>query len=167
MLVMSMLLLTGPLLAQDRTVTGKITDETGAPIPFVSVVIKGKSTTGTTTNQDGNFKISASKDDVLLISGVGYVTKEVKVGSGTTIDVALVPAKDILSEVVVTGMGIRKTERALGYAVSKVDPNTMVQKSEPNVLNTLAGKVPGVDIRAGQGAPGAASRIQIRGCILF
>ncbi len=60
-------------------------------------------------------------------------------------------------------MGIRRAERALGYGVVTVDPATMIQKSEPNVLNTLAGKVPGVDIRAGQGAPGAASRIQIRG----
>ncbi len=64
-------------------------------------------------------------------------------------------------------MGIKRSERALGYAVSKVDPGTMLQKSEPNVLNTLAGKVPGVDIRAGQGAPGAASRIQIRGVSTF
>lgn len=167
MLVMSMLLLTGPLLAQDRPITGKVTDETGAPIPFVSVVIKGKTKTGTTSDQQGKFSISASKGDVLIVSGVGFVTREVVVGSGATVDIALVPAKDILSEIVVTGMGIKRTERAVGYAVSKVDPSTMLQKSEPNVLNSLAGKVPGVDIRAGQGAPGAASRIQIRGVSSF
>lgn len=167
MLVMGMLLLTGSLLAQNRTVSGKITDEKGMPIPFVSVVIKGKTGTGTTSDAQGNFSISASKGDVFVVSGVSYATKEVTVGSGTTIEIMLAPAKADLSEVVVTAMGIKRSERAVGYAVSKVDPSTMLQKSEPNLLNTLAGKVPGVDIRAGQGAPGAASRIQIRGVSSF
>jgi TonB-linked SusC/RagA family outer membrane protein len=152
--------------SQVLTVSGKILDEKGAPIPFVSVVLKGKNSTGTSTDADGSFKLSASKGDILVLSGVGYVTKEVPV-SGASMDITLSAGKDALSEVVVTAMGIRKTERAIGYAVSKVDPGTMLQRSEPNVLNTLAGKVPGVDIRAGQGAPGAASRIQIRGVSSF
>jgi TonB-linked SusC/RagA family outer membrane protein len=168
MLVMSMLLLlTGPLLAQDRIVTGKVTDEKGVPIPFVSVVIKGKSSSGTSSDAEGNFKISASKGDILVLSGVSYATREITMGTGAAIDVTLTSSKKDLSEVVVTAMGIKRSERAVGYAVSKVDPSTMLQKSEPNILNTLAGKVPGVDIRAGQGAPGAASRIQIRGVSSF
>ncbi|WP_315823529.1 TonB-dependent receptor plug domain-containing protein [Paraflavitalea speifideaquila] len=153
--------------SQVLTISGKIQDEKGAPIPFVSVVIKGKRTTGTSSDQQGNFKITASKGDVLLVTGVGYAPKEVAVGNNSSVEVMLYAVKDNLSEVVVTAMGIRRTERALGYGVSKVDPATMLQKSEPNVLNTLAGKVPGVDIRAGQGAPGAASRIQIRGVASF
>lgn len=153
--------------SQVLTLSGRITDEKGAPIPFVSIVIKGKPTSGTSSDQEGKFKISASKGDVVIASGVGFATKEIKVGSGTTMDIMLAAAKEDLSEVVVTAMGIKRTERAVGYAVSKVDPGTMIQKSEPNVLNTLAGKVPGVDIRAGQGAPGAASRIQIRGVASF
>lgn len=153
--------------SQVLTISGRIQDEKGSPIPFASIVLKGKNATGTSSDQQGNFKITASKGDILVISGVGYATKEVPVGTSATMDITLNAAKDALSEVVVTAMGIRKTERALGYAVSKVDPGTMVQKSEPNVLNTLAGKVPGVDIRAGQGAPGAASRIQIRGVSSF
>jgi TonB-linked SusC/RagA family outer membrane protein len=168
MLVMSMLLLlTGPLLAQDRIVTGKVTDEKGVPIPFVSVVIKGKSSSGTSSDAEGNFKISASKGDILVLSGVSYATREIALGTGATVDITLTSSKKDLSEVVVTAMGIKRSERAVGYAVSKVDPSTMLQKSEPNILNTLAGKVPGVDIRAGQGAPGAASRIQIRGVSTF
>jgi TonB-linked SusC/RagA family outer membrane protein len=153
--------------SQVLSISGRITDETGSPIPFVSVVLKGKTAAGTTSDAQGNFKISASKGDVLVVSGVSYLTKEVTVGSETSIEVSLVPSKANLSEVVVTAMGIKKQERALGYAVSKVDPQTMLQKSEPNVLNTLAGKIPGVDIRAGQGAPGAATRIQIRGVSSF
>ena len=153
--------------AQVLTISGRITDDKGAPVPFASVVIKGKSNTGTTSDEQGNFKISASKGDVLEISGVSFAPKEVTVGTATTIDVMLSPTKDDLSEVVVTALGIKRQEKALGYAVSKVDPNTLLQKSEPNILNALAGKVPGVDIRAGQGAPGAASRIQIRGVSSF
>lgn len=153
--------------SQVLTISGRITDETGSPIPFVSVVIKGKTTTGTTSDQQGNFKISASKGQVLVISGVSYATKEVTIGTATSLEISLTPIKSDLSEVVVTAMGVKRAERALGYAVSKVDPSTMLQKSEPNILNTLAGKVPGVDIRAGQGAPGAASRIQIRGVSSF
>jgi TonB-linked SusC/RagA family outer membrane protein len=151
--------------SQTLSISGRITDEQGAPIPFVSILIKGKS--GTTTDAEGKFKVNASKGDVLVVSGVSYATKEVTIGTSTTLDIALAPAKENLSEVVVTAMGIKKQERAIGYAVSKVDPTTMLQKSEPNVLNTLAGKIPGVDIRAGQGAPGAATRIQIRGVSSF
>lgn len=151
--------------AQTLTISGRVTDEQGAPIPFVSVLVKGKS--GTTTDVEGRFSITAQRGDVLVISGVGYAAKEVTVGTSTQLEITLAPAKENLSEVVVTAMGIKKQERALGYAVSKVDPQTMLQKSESNVLNTLAGKIPGVDIRAGQGAPGAASRIQIRGVTTF
>ncbi|MET0244749.1 MAG: SusC/RagA family TonB-linked outer membrane protein [Flavitalea sp.] len=154
-------------MAQVQTISGRITDESGSPVPFASIVIKGKTSGGTSSDQQGNFKISASKGEVLEITGVGFATKSVTVGAKTTIDIAMSATKDDLSEVVVTAMGIKKSEKSLGYAVSKVDPSAMLQRSEPNVLNTLAGKVPGVDIRAGQGAPGAASRIQLRGVSSF
>jgi hypothetical protein len=153
--------------SQVMTISGKIVDEKGAPIPYASIVIKGKTKLGTTSDQDGKFSIAASKGNVLVVSAINYAPSEVVVGSVTTIEIALVPAKVDLSEVVVTAMGIKRSERALGYAVSKIDPGTLLQKSEPNILNTLPGKIPGVDIRAGQGAPGAASRIQIRGVSTF
>ncbi|MDF2193213.1 SusC/RagA family TonB-linked outer membrane protein [Paraflavitalea sp. CAU 1676] len=152
---------------QVLSLSGRILDEKGAPIPFVSIVLKGKKSSGTTSDLEGRFKLPAAKGDVLVVSGVGYVTKEVAVGANAALEIMLTSGKTDLSEVVVTAMGIRRSEKALGYAVSKVDPSTMLQKSEPNILNTLAGKVPGVDIRAGQGAPGAASRIQIRGVSSF
>jgi TonB-linked SusC/RagA family outer membrane protein len=153
--------------SQVLTISGKITDERGAPIPSASVVIKGKRAAGNTADAQGNFRITASKGDVLVVSSINFASREITVGSSSTINVALAPADATMSEVVVTAMGIRRSEKALGYAVSKVDPNTMLQKSESNILNTLAGKIPGVDIRAGQGAPGAASRIQIRGVSSF
>jgi TonB-linked SusC/RagA family outer membrane protein len=154
-------------MSQVQAVSGKITDDKGVPIPFVSVVVKGKTTTGTTSDQEGNFKVAATKGDILLFSGVSFATKEVTVGESATIDVMLSSSKEDLSEVVVTAMGIKRSERALGYAVSKVDPATMLQKSEPNILNTLAGKVRGVDIWAGLVARGADSLIQIWGVSSF
>ena len=153
--------------SQTLSISGRVVDENGAPIPFASVVIKGKSKTGTTTDPDGHFSIAAAKGSVLIVSAVTYTSSEVTVGSKTTIEIRLSPAKVDLSEVVVTAMGIKRSERALGYAVSKIDPSTLTQKSEPNILSSMAGKVPGVDIRAGQGAPGAAARIQIRGVSSF
>ncbi|MBE7170259.1 MAG: SusC/RagA family TonB-linked outer membrane protein [Williamsia sp.] len=166
-LVLALLCFVLPGQSQVVTVSGTITDEKGMPIPFASVVIKGKTSKGSTSDAQGNFSISASKGNVLVVSSVSFAAKEVAVGSSATLNVTLVPPDDVLSNVVVTAMGIKRSEKALGYAVSKVDPSAMLQKSEPNILNTLAGKVPGVDIRAGQGAPGAASRIQIRGVSTF
>jgi TonB-dependent SusC/RagA subfamily outer membrane receptor len=153
--------------SQVLSISGRITDEQGAPIPFVSIVIKGKDKAGTTSDPDGKFSIQASKGNVLIVSAVNYAAREITIGAGTSLEIKLTAVKVDLSEVVVTAMGIKRSERALGYAVSKVDPNTMLQKSEPNILNTLPGKIPGVDIRAGQGAPGAASRVQIRGVSSF
>jgi TonB-linked SusC/RagA family outer membrane protein len=153
--------------SQTLTISGRVLDDNGAPIPFASIILKGKSKTGTSSDADGKFSINATKGNVLTISAINYITAEVTIGTGATLEIKLTPAKVDLSEVVVTAMGIKRSERALGYAVSKVDPGTMLQRSEPNILNTLPGKIPGVDIRAGQGAPGAASRIQIRGVASF
>ncbi len=152
--------------AQVLTISGKVTDEKGSPIPSASVTIKGKPNAGIAADAQGNYKISASKGDVLVISSISFTTREITVGSSTTVNVSLA-ADASLSEVVVTAMGIKRSEKALGYAVSKVEPGSLLQKSEPNILNNLAGKVPGVDIRSGQGAPGAATRMQIRGVSSF
>ncbi|MBV9988100.1 MAG: SusC/RagA family TonB-linked outer membrane protein [Chitinophagaceae bacterium] len=153
--------------AQNLTVSGRVTDEKGVPIPSASVVIKGKQRTGTAADASGNYRISAQRGDVLVISSIGFTNKEVTVGSGSTINVTLAASDRALSEVVVTAMGIKRSEKALGYAVSHVDASAVLQKSEPDILKDLAGKVPGVDIRSGQGAPGAATRIQIRGVSTF
>ncbi|NCI46543.1 SusC/RagA family TonB-linked outer membrane protein [Sediminibacterium soli] len=153
--------------AQVTPVSGRVTDDKGVPIPSASVIIKGKRATGVAADAEGRYRINASKGDVLVVSSVNFLPKEVAVGSNTTLNITLTMADAALNEVVVTAMGIKRSEKALGYAVSKVDPGALVQKSEPNILNNLAGKVPGVDIRSGQGAPGAASRIQIRGVSSF
>ncbi|MBX2923079.1 MAG: SusC/RagA family TonB-linked outer membrane protein [Chitinophagaceae bacterium] len=151
--------------AQTKLVTGLVMDEKGEPIPFASVKIKGSST-GVAADQDGKFSISVDSKASLIISAAGFENQEVSVGSQTEINVALKTTAS-LQEVVVTALGIKRTEKALGYSVSKVDPNSILQKSEPDVLKSLQGKVPGVDIRSSQGTPGAATRIQIRGNTSF
>ncbi|MES1215724.1 MAG: SusC/RagA family TonB-linked outer membrane protein [Bacteroidota bacterium] len=151
---------------QDRTIAGTVIDETGAPIPGASIKIKG-TRTGVAADMNGQFRILAKSGDVLLVTGAGLEPTDITIGSSNVVSIPVKRSVVSGSEVVVTALGIKRSDKALGYAISKVDPNTLLQKSEPNVISGLAGKVPGVDIRAGQGAPGAAARIQIRGVSSF
>lgn len=146
--------------AQKPEVTGKVTDSSGIGIPGASINVKG-SKGGVSADNAGNFKIAASADATLVVSATGYLAREISAANAGSI--ILKNDTKSLSEVVVTAFGVRRSEKALGYAVSKVDPNSILQKSEPDVLKGLQGKVAGVDIRSGQGTPGAATRIQIRG----
>jgi len=152
--------------SQDRVITGVIKTEGGLEVPAASVRIKG-TRVGVAADKNGRFSIRAKAGDVLLITGLGIDPAEVTIGSSNAIAVTVKSTVSSMSEVVVTALGIKRQDKALGYAVSKLDPNNLLQKSEPNVLAGLAGKVPGVDIRGGQGAPGAAARIQIRGVSSF
>ena len=151
--------------AQTRTVTGKITNAEGKPVSFATVTLKG-TPTGRAADENGNFSIEAPPNSVLIISASGYQPKELNIGNETNIAVSIA-SQGALSEVVVTALGIRRSDKALGYSVAKVDPNAIVQKSEPDVLKSLEGKVAGVDVRSSQGTPGAATRIQIRGNTSF
>ncbi|MEO7767951.1 MAG: SusC/RagA family TonB-linked outer membrane protein [Ferruginibacter sp.] len=149
-------------LAQNRLITGTITDQKDAPIEGASVKIKGTKS-GTTADPSGNFKISAPEGAILVVSGIGITTQEIPVGNQARLNINVIRTSTELAAVVVTAAGIRRSEKTIGYAISKVDPNALLQKSEPDVLKSLQGKVAGVDIRSGQGTPGAATRIQIRG----
>ena len=152
--------------SQDRTITGVVKDDAGLVVPGASILIKGTKT-GTVADNLGQFRIQAKAGDVLLITGAGIDPAEVTVGAANAIAVTVKNKIATGSEVVVTALGIKRQDKALGYGVSKVDPNSLLQRSEPDIIKGLAGKVPGVDIRGGQGAPGAAARIQIRGVSSF
>ncbi len=151
--------------AQSRTVTGKVTNPEGVPVQFATVTVKG-TTTAVSADVNGNFSIQAPPNAVLVFSAAGFQTAELNIGNQTTINTSL-SMQGALTEVVVTALGIRRVDRGLGYSVAKVDPSALLQKSEPDVLKSLQGKVAGVDIRASQGTPGAATRIQIRGSNSF
>ncbi|MBS0026181.1 SusC/RagA family TonB-linked outer membrane protein [Chitinophaga sp. 22321] len=154
--------------AQTRTISGRVTDaKDGSALPGVTVVIKGTSK-GVFTAGDGSYKIAnVDNNSTLVFSFVGYLTKEVPVGSSSTVDQTLEADKKQLGEIVVTAVGIKRDEKALGYSLTQVKPDQILQKSEPDMLKGLQGKVAGVDIRTSQGTPGAATRINIRGNTSF
>ena len=152
------------VMAQTRTVSGKVTDQaTGTGLPGVTVLLKG-TTNGVSTNADGAFSLSVPEaGGTLVFSSVGMATQERAIGTENQFNIALAQDTKQLSEVVVTALGIRRESRALGYAVSEIKPEQVVQKSEPDVLRTLQGKIPGVNIGGSSGAPGSSTRITIRG----
>lgn len=156
------LLLTGVFaFSQSREITGTVTDETGATVPFTTITETGTKN-ATTADADGKFSITRNGTGNLTFTATGYNSATVA-PTGNTVSVVLNRNASELTTVVVTAFGIKRSEKALGYAVSKVDPTSLLQKSEPDLLKNLQGTVPGVDIRTSQGTPGAATRIQIRG----
>lgn len=149
--------------AQDRTVTGKVTDETGSPLPQVTVLLKN-TTTGTPTDADGNYRLSVPQDGgVLLFRFLGYTTQEIEIGSKTVINVQLAPEALDAGEVVVTAVGIKANKAALGYSIQNVNPDDLVSAKETNLVNALSSKVAGVSVVSSSGSPGASANIRIRG----
>jgi iron complex outermembrane receptor protein len=149
--------------AQGRVVTGRVTaQEDGSALPGVSVVVKG-TTTGTATDGSGNYSVTVPGNETTLVySFIGYVSQEVVVSTQTTVDVVMAPDVTALTEVVVVGYGTQKKEDLTGAvtAISAKDFNPG-QITTPDQL--ITGKVAGVQITPAGGAPGAASRIRIRG----
>ena len=150
-------------LAQSRTITGTVTDNSGAPLPLVSVQEKG-TTNGTTTNDRGQFSlVTTTARPVLVFSYTGLEAQEVTVGTGNTYNVSLSVSGGSMSEVVVTALGIRREKKALGYSAQEVSGEDLAATKQTNIVNALRGQVAGVQINSGGGAPGQGSRIVIRG----
>jgi TonB-linked SusC/RagA family outer membrane protein len=150
--------------AQTRQISGRVTDRaTGEGIPGATVLVKG-TTTGVSTNSDGSFTLSVpGADGTLQISSVGYLSIDRPIGTDTQINIGLSSDTKQLSEVVVTALGIERDTRSLGYATQQIKADQLSQKSEPNVLSALQGKVAGVNITASSGLAGASTNINIRG----
>jgi TonB-linked SusC/RagA family outer membrane protein len=147
--------------AQEKTVSGTVSDDSGA-LPGVSVVIQGSST-GTETDFDGKYAIKAKTGDVLSFSYLGYTTIEKTVGTSNTINVVMVEDANLLDEVVVTAYGIKKEKRSVGYSVQEVKSEAITNSGASNVLDALSGKSSGVQITRSSGSAGGGSRILIRG----
>ncbi|MBS1919458.1 MAG: SusC/RagA family TonB-linked outer membrane protein [Bacteroidetes bacterium] len=161
MLLLGVLFLFARQALAQNIVTGKVTDQNGAPISNVTVQVKNTKS-GTTTGEDGTFKLSVHPNAVLVISGVGYETKEVSVGSRTVLDVSLKLMDQSLSEVVVTTFGIKREKKALGYAVSTVGKESLEMRSEGDIARVLSGKAPGLNILNTSGLSGSGTNITIR-----
>ena len=163
--VMAILLYMGNLMAQ-RTITGKVTDEKGNPLPNASVIVKG-TTTGTVTKEDGTYSLSLPAGaKSLIISTVDMDPVEKQIGDGDVFDVVLRPQDRIMSEVVVTAFGIRKSKKELGYGVTQLNNAELTQGHTTNITNALAAKVPGVRV-SGSGGSFTGSGILIRGYTTF
>ncbi|WP_462248194.1 SusC/RagA family TonB-linked outer membrane protein [Ekhidna sp.] len=148
------------LMAQ-KTVSGKVTDDAGEGLPGVNVVIKG-TTTGVTTDLDGNFRLSVEDGATLVFSYIGFTTQEIAVGSRTTVDVTMSGVTE-LQEVVVTALGITKEKASLGYSVASVGSQDLVNRQETDVARLLRGQAPGVDITQTSGLAGSGTNVIIRG----
>lgn len=150
--------------AQNRQISGRVTDRsTGQGLPGVTVLVKG-TTTGATTNSDGAYLINVPTDAATLtFSSIGYVNLERAVGSAATIDVALAADTKQLGEVVVSALGLEQRRDEQGTATSRVSGNAVTQSGETSVITGLAGKASGVQITRSSGDPGAGAYIQIRG----
>ena len=148
--------------AQSKEITGKVTDSKGTPIPGVTVKVKGQKS-GTSADADGTFKINASTSATLIISGIGFETKEVRVGNLENLTISLRQSDASLSEVVVTALGIKREKRLLTYATQEVKGTSLVEAKQDNLVNALAGKVAGVQVTNSSGMPGSSARITIRG----
>ncbi len=149
-----------------RTISGKVTNEKGAPLPNVSVMVRG-TTTGTITKADGTYSITIPANaKALVFSAVDMSPVELAIGASAMIDATLKNEDKTMSEVVVTAFGIKKDKKTLGYGVSQLSGTELSQAHTTNISNALASKVPGVRI-AGSGGSFTGSSILIRGFTTF
>lgn len=164
----SLLLLIGQLLAQNKTIRGKIShSKDGVPLAGVTVHAKGTNTYAQ-SGPDGSFSINVSPSvKTLVFTSVGLASQEVQIGNREAINISLSTQSNDLNEVVVTALGISKDKRSLGYATQSLDNEKIADKGEVNIVNALQGKVAGVDITGASGSAGASANINIRGFTSF
>ncbi len=151
------------MVAQEKTVTGTVTTAgDGMTLPGVTVIIKGTNQ-GTVTDMDGKYSIKVSESAILLFSSVGFASKEVTVGNQTEINISLQEDLESLDEVVVTAFGIEKETKALGYSVQSVDAKDLNLNGQTNALESLQGRVAGLQINRTSGSAGGGVDILLRG----
>ena len=147
--------------AQANKVSGVIRDAQGEPLIGATVKVKGTNR-GTATDVDGKYSIVANRGDVLVVSYIGSKPMEVTVGSGS-MDINMQAGDQVLDEVVVTALGIRKDKKSLGYAVDDLKADELMRNKSANAINSLSGKIAGVNITQSSGAAGSGAQIILRG----
>jgi len=154
-------------LSQQQNVKGRVVDEDDNPLPGVNVLVKG-STLGTVTDEEGSFSLSIpNADAVLVFSFIAYASQEVGVGTQSVINVVMRPDVQSLTEVVVTALGIKKESRRLGYSAQNVGVTQLQQNRTVNVMESMQGKVAGLDISPPAAGSGASTKIRLRGQSAF
>ncbi len=161
-LVFALIFFSASLALAQRTISGVVADEQGEPLYGASVLVTG-TTVGTTTDFDGKYSINVPTSATSIeISYTGFTTQEVPIGASNVIDVTLAEGIQI-TDIVVTALGVSKDEKAIGYAVQQVSGDELTAARESNIVNSLNGKIAGVQITNSSGAVGASSRIVLRG----
>jgi TonB-linked SusC/RagA family outer membrane protein len=148
--------------AQDNIrISGKVTNDAGQPVPKASILVKGAKT-GTTSNDNGNFEITAPSNAVLVISSVGYNTVEVSVNNQQDVSISLTSAAGSMNEVIVIGYGTQRKEAVTG-SVASLTGDKLREVPSPNISQALQGRLAGVEISQTSTRPGATMQIRIRG----
>jgi len=147
--------------AQEKTVTGVVSDESG-PLPGANVIIKSTKK-GTQTDVDGKYALKVKSGDVLIFSFIGMKDATATVGASNTVNMVMKSGGEELSEVVVTSQGIKKEKKALGYAVTTIKAEEFASKPSTDIARALTGKAPGVNIQQTSGLSGSGTNIIIRG----
>ena len=161
LLLMTVFCAIGMSIAQ-RTVSGQVHDDQGTPLIGANVVVKG-TTVGTVTDFDGNYSLTLPDGGTtLVITYTGYSTQEIAIGGQNVINITMSEGVE-LGEVVVTGLGIKREKKALGYAVTTISDADLELRPEADIARVLRGKVPGVDIVANSGLAGSGTNVTIRG----
>ncbi len=147
---------------KERTITGQVVDAKGEPLIGVSILVKG-TTDGAITDLDGNYKIvTKSNNPVIVYSYIGYKTQEIPLKGQTAINITMMDDTQVIDEVVVTALGIKRSEKALSYNVTQVDAESALAVKDANFINSLNGKVAGLNINSSSGI-GGASKVVMRG----
>ena len=165
MLVLTLAMLTSVFaaFAQDRTLTGKVTDGSGNPLPGVSVLVKGINR-GTTTDADGSYKLTVGNGARVVVSYVGFTSQEVEAGNRSTLNVSLIEDSRQLEEVVVTGLATSVKRSNAANAVGSINAAQLTGVTKPQTVDgALNGKITGVNITANSGAPGGGFSVKLRG----
>ena len=151
--------------AQQKTVTGIVKNsEDGSPLVAASIQVKGTNV-GITTDQNGNFSIKVSDNQTLVVSAVGFTSEEIRVGNKSVFNINLTNSTAILENVVVTALGIKRAEKALGYSAQQIGGEELNEARSNNWSSALSGKVAGLQLLSAGSGPLSSTRITLRGDI--
>jgi hypothetical protein len=143
-------------------IKGKITDEKGEPIVGANIQVKGTKK-GTSTNPEGEFTIDAGKGDILVISNIGYTTREIIISDNKSLNITLTAASQQLGELVVTALGIQRRQKSLTYSATKINNAELTTVKNLNPIGSLNGKVAGLQINPSSSGVGGSVRVILRG----
>ena len=154
---------TSSLYQQKITVTGVVYDDTGTPLPGVNIIVQGTST-GVTTDFDGKFSISATANNVLVFSYLGFQDETLTVSSQNRhVTVSLKPDMNVLNEVIISGVASETSRKKMSVSVAKLSSEALEKAPQTSVSSSLQGKIPGVTVNSFSGSPGSSSNVVLRG----